>query len=203
MIIKIIFDLPPEYISNKHIEFVEIALSSKWTNVSSISSDIAETILPRLIQSKEKNLLLNLLRVIIKPKKIKQNTFLQKEALIDEYWLSEAIAHHAKEIIEICGLDVAQVVISQIQAILDEDDQQFSIAAVTTIEEDPRQSIDGYENQLICLLRSTFEQTDPALQKDMLGKLISSKHSIFRRLGIHVIGFHYSAFGHSFWTWAK
>lgn len=202
MIIKIVFNLPVKYIEEKHIKFIETALLSKRGNSTLISGEITQTILPHLVQSKNKNLLLKLIEIIIKPQKNKENMLFHKTSLIEEYWLSEAIGKYTKEIIAVCGLEVADVVLGQIEAILEEDENQFSFAVINTIEDSSQNSLeDSYPYQLIYLIRNTFEQTSPDLQKGIVTRLIHSKYAIFNRIGIHVINFHYAAFAHLFWSW--
>jgi hypothetical protein len=202
MVIKTIFSLPVENIAEKHVQFVETALMSKWSNSTLISSEITQTILPYLIRSKSKNLLLKLVEIITKPQKNKEDIFFHKTSLIEEYWLSEAIGQYTKEIVALCGLDVADVVLWQMEAILKEDENQFNVAAITTIEDSSQNNLeDSYAYQLVYLIRNTLEQTSPDLQEGILAKLIHSKYGIFKRVGIHAINFHYAAFSHLFWSW--
>jgi hypothetical protein len=63
VMIKIIFSLPINKITENHIEFIRLALTSKWDNI--IASEIGNTVLPKLLQEKAESLVLNLLDIIL------------------------------------------------------------------------------------------------------------------------------------------
>ena len=202
MVIKIIFSLPVVNIAEKYVQFIETALLSKRSNSTLISSEITQTVLPHLIQSKSKDLLSKLVAITIKPRKDNESITFHKKSIIEEYWLSEAVRKYSKEIIALCGLEIADLVISQVEAILKEDENQFNFAAITTIEDSSQNLMeDSYASQLIYLVRNTLEQTSPDLLKRHVEKLIQSKYPIFKRIGIHTINIHYSALGYLFWSW--
>ena len=52
MIIKIIFKLPIEHITENHIQFIETALLSEFSNTTLLSAEIEKTAFPHLINNK-------------------------------------------------------------------------------------------------------------------------------------------------------
>lgn len=204
MVIKTIFNLPVERITLKHVHFIETALLSNYSNSILLSAEIEKTILPHLIKYKNKSLLLKLLEIIIKPKQKKTILNIEKTSIMDEYWFSEALKKNRAKIVEICGLKTADIIIHQMDLILKEKKNSFSIVFIPTIEDNAQTMFpDKYENQLVYLLRETLEQVTPPLQQNVLVKLLQSQFPIFKRIGIHIINFHYTPFGNLFWSWKK
>lgn len=202
MIIKTIFKLPIEKIVANHIEFVEIALLSKFSNTVLISAEIEKTIFPFLIENKNEDLLLKLLEIIIKPRKSKEPFSLETTSIMEEYWFSEVLKKNKRKLVEICGLKSARIVIKQMKSILKEEESSFNIATIPTIEDSSQIMFpEKYEWQLVSLLRETLEQAIPPSQADLLSEMLQSQFSIFKRIGIHTINYHYQAFANLFWSW--
>ena len=82
--IEIIGTLPIDRIGRKHIAFMGTALKSsgEW-----VSSEIGETVLPKLLSEGKKSLSLNLLKVMLDAKVV--NGWIHP--VMEEYWLKEAI----------------------------------------------------------------------------------------------------------------
>jgi hypothetical protein len=203
MIIKTIFKLPINRITEDHIKFIEIALMSKFSNSVLISAEIEKTVFPYLVEKECKNLLLELLRVVIKPRIGKEPySFFEKSSIMDEFWFSETIKKFAKKLVEICGLDIARIVIDQITSILRDEEKSFNVVSIPTIEDSSQNLFpEKYECQLVYLLRTTLEKTDTPLRADFLNELLQSQFPIFKRIGIHTINYHYQKYGNFFWSW--
>jgi len=204
MIIKTIFKLPVEEITDKNIQFIETVLLSNYSNSILISAEIEKTVFPCLIDGKSKTLLLKLLQIIIKPKNKEAPLLIEKTSIMDEYWFSEALRKNRLKIVEICGLDTAELIINQMTSILSEGDRPFNVVSIPTIEDSSQTMFpEKYESQLVYLLRETLEQATPPSQQAILIKLLQSEFSIFRRIGIHIINFRYAAFTNFFWSWKE
>jgi hypothetical protein len=207
MVIKIIFKLPVERITEKHVQFIETAYFSKFNNSVLISSEIEQNILPLLIHEKSKKLILALLKIIIKPRVSKEtSSFFEVSSVMDEWWFSEAMKKHRGEIAKICGLDAARIVIDQMSSILKDEEEDrahaFNIVSVPTIEDDPQTMFpEKYECQLVYLLRDILDLAEPPSQASLLNELLQNRFSIFRRIAIHVISYHYCSFSSLFWSW--
>lgn len=210
-IVKIIFSLPIEKINNTHIEFIKLALNSKWYN-SLVSSQIEETVFPKLLNGaeKSKNLILELLKVILDYKKIKKDSILKEEdsfdyiSIMDEYWLFESLKIYKPQIAEVCGLEAAKVAIQKIEKIVSEDKSQFNPIWISTIEDHPQTNFpDKYQNQLVYLVRDMFERSEPPKIEEVIRNLLNEKHSIFKRIAIHIINYHYNELNQLLWHWAE
>ncbi|BCD68812.1 SIR2 family protein [Nitratiruptor sp. YY09-18] len=211
VMVKIIFSLPIEKISNKHIEFVKIALNSKWDS-SLVSSEIKETVLPKLLNEgeKAKNLILELLKVILDYKKIKTDSILGKEdsfdyiSIMDEYWLYESLKIYKPQIAKICGFEAARIAIQKIKEIVTEDKTQFNSIWIPTIEDHPQTSFpDKYQNQLVYFVRDVFELSKPQEIKEVIRNLLNEEHPIFKRIAFYTINHHYEELNHLLWNYNK
>ncbi|MGA1863252.1 SIR2 family protein [Deferribacter thermophilus] len=211
VMVKIIFSLPIEKISNKHIEFLKSALNSKWDN-SLVSSEIKETVLPKLLNEgeKAKNLILELLKVILDYKKIKKDSIFKEEdsfdyiSIMDEYWLYESLKIYKPQIAKICGFEAAKIAIQKIKEIVTEDETQFNSIWIPTIEDHPQTSFpDKYQNQLVYFVRDMFDLARPEEIKEVIRNLLNEEHSIFKRIAIHIINYHYNELNQLLWHWTK
>lgn len=203
-IIKIIFHLPLEKITNEYIKFIEIALLAKFANSVLISAEIEKSVFPLLVKNRKKSLLLELLKIIIKPKKIPQTPTLEMTSIMEEYWFAQVLEKNRKGIVKICGLETAELVIKQIELILMKNNNAFNIVSIPTIENSSQIMFPNkYDWQLVCLVRTTLEQTNPSDISHLLNYLLQSNHSILNRLAIHVINFHYSLYSRKFWNWKE
>ncbi|BAI79797.1 conserved hypothetical protein [Deferribacter desulfuricans SSM1] len=211
VMVKVIFSLPIEKISNKHIEFVKIALNSKWDSLL-VSSEIKETVLPKLLNEgeKAKNLILELLKVILDYKKIKKDSILGEEDSFDyvpimgEYWLYESLKVYKPQISKICGLEAAKIAIQKIKEIVTKDKTQFYPIWIPTIEDNPQTSFpDKYQNLLVYFVRNMFEFSKPQEIKEVIKNLLNEEHSIFKRIAIYIINQHYKELNQLLWTWGR
>jgi len=202
MIIKIIFELPLKKITNKHIKFIETALFGKYANNVLISAEIEKTAFPFLIKNKKKSLLLELLKIVIKPKKNLQDSTIEITSIMEEYWFAQIFEKNRKDIVKICGLETAELVKNQIQSILMKNGYAFNIVSIPTVENSSQIMFPNkYDWQLVCLLRTTLELADPSNVLDLLNDLLQSEYAILNRLGIYAINYHYLWYSKKFWDW--
>jgi hypothetical protein len=207
VIIKIIFSLPVKKINKEHIEFLRIALSSKW-DVTLLAPEISETILSKLFNKKAENLILQLLDVILDYRKIKQQPlFGEKEtyeytSIMDNYWLEEALKKHKPGIAKLCSIRAARIAIKKINCILKEDKSQFNNIWIPTIEDHPQTRFtERYECQLVHFVRDMYELSVPQKIKKEIENLLNEEHPIFKRIALHIINYYYKHLNELFWRW--
>jgi hypothetical protein len=197
VLIDIIFKLPVEVVEDKYIVFIEHALNSKINKVY-IAIQVYESAFPFLISNKKTDLLLKLLDVIFNYEEC--DNFYKYSSLVENYWLSKAIFEYRTEIIELCGMDAAEMILHKIEEIISEDDTQFRTALITTIEDsDQNINEERYAYQCVSFVRDIFEATDPEILKPIISDLLSKSHPIFRRIAIHTISYHYNSLHEIFW----
>lgn len=205
--IKVIFSLPIDNITQKHIEFVRSALNSRFDNTL-VASEICNTVLPKLLQKQAESLFFNLLDIILSFKKIEKKLFYDDKkmyeytSIIHEYWLREELRKYKQKIAELCGIDAARIAIGKIKKILEEDISKFNNIWIPTIEDHPQTNFpDRYECQLVHFVRDMFEFSEPKKIKEEIGKLLKEEHPIFKRIAIHIINYHYKDLNELFWQW--
>jgi len=201
IITKIIFTLPIENITKEHIEFIEIALKSKW-DTTLVTAEIGKTVLPKLVNNKAKELVLKLLDVILAYQKSNKEITDEYTSVMDDYWLNEALKRHKPAIAKLCGIGAAKIAINKIKSIVNEDKSQFNNIWITTIEDHPQTSFpDQYECQLVHFVRDMFEHSEPVKIKEDINNLLKEEHSIFKRIALHTINYHYKELNELFWNW--
>ncbi len=201
MITKIIFLLPLEKIDNKHFEFIRIALNSKWDNTL-IASEIGDTIIPILLESQAKGLIIKLFEIILDYKEVQNNSFDKYTSLLGDYWLTELLKKHKEDLSRLCGLDIASIALAKIQEIIEKDKSQFNNIWIPTIEDHfQTTSPENYVNQLVYLVRDIYQDTNPEKTKNKIEELLKYEHPIFKRLALHIISYHYEELNSLFWEW--
>ncbi len=207
LMIKIIFSLPIDKITENHIEFIRLALTSKWDTIL-VASEIGNTVLPKLLQAKVENLVLNLLDIILSYKKIEEKSYFDDKktyeytSIMDEYWLEEVLQKHKQKIAELCGIDAARIAIGKIKKILEEDISQFNNIWIPTIEDHPQTNFPNrYECLLVHFVRDMFQLSEPQKIKEEIENLLKEEHPIFKRIAIHIINYHYKDLNELFWQW--
>ena len=205
-IVKIIFLLPIDKITEEHIGLLETALKTEWDS-SLIASEIGETVLPKLINEKAKDLLLQLLNFILDYKKVKGNPIFGEEesyeynSMLNEYWLRKTITKYKKKIAGLCGIEAAEIALKKIKAIVNESKQQFNNIWIPTIEENLQTFFpERYECQLVYFVRDMFEFSEPQKMKEKIRNLLKEEHPIFKRIAFHTIDFHYEKLKDLFWN---
>ncbi len=200
LITKTIFLLPINSIKDKHVEFLRTSLHSKSED-SMISSEIRESIIPRLLELKAKKLLILLLEIVFEYK-IQENNITEKFVpLINEYEFKAILRNHKDSIFNLCGKKATGIVIKNIKKIIREDHSKFNNSRIPTIEDHSQTNFpDRYECQLICFIRDYYQISNP---KDIFKKikwLINQDHPIFKRLAIYTINYHYDKLSSIFWS---
>ena len=121
-VIKIICALPIERIESQHVTFIGIALKSR-AGATLVHSAIGETALPKLLNGKAKELTLLLLEDILDAEVIHADI----RAVMEEYWLWDALQKHEQAIAELCGVEAVQITCARIRALINEGAYSFNV----------------------------------------------------------------------------
>lgn len=201
MILKIISTFPVEKIKIQHVEFIRDALKSKW-NTTLVAGGIGKTILPKLVKSKAKELVIKLLDIMLDYQK-EENEFHEKyKSIMDDYWLNKALNKYKTEISELCGIEAAEIALEKIKEIIQLDDSHFNYIWIPTIEDHSQNSLaDKYECILLRFVRDIFELSEPDKVREKIEILLKEEHSILKRLAVHTIKHHYKDLNDLFWKW--
>ena len=200
--VKIISTLPVKRIKEQYIEFIRIALKTKW-DATLVSSEIGKTFIPKLIKEQAKYLLLELLDVIFDYKKVEKDYIDKYVSIMDNYWLFDALKKHKHKIAELCSIEAAEIALKYIKSIIQKDKSQFNNIWIPTIEDHPQNSFpDRYECQLVHFVRDMFELTNANQIRERIKKLLKEEYPIFKRIAIHTINHHYKDLNDIFWNWS-
>ncbi len=198
-IIKILCTLPTNNINDLHLKFIEEALNTRWGN-HLFARTLCKEFIPKLIKDQAKNLLLRLLEIILIYRKEIKGLTDKYKSIIEEYILNDFFDKNKKGIADLCGEEASLIGIKQIGEILKKDKYEFDIHSIWTIKDErqPR-STDSYEYQIVRFVRDIYEQSNPETSKEDISILLNKKHSIFKRIAIHVINHHYKNLNDLFW----
>ena len=203
-LIEIIGALPIDRIECKHITFMGTALKYGW-----VSRTISEIILPKLLSEGEKDLSLNLLKVMLGAKVTNRRI----HPAMEEYWLKEAIKQQEQAISELCGFEAAQIALAQIRTLVDAGIHSFDF--VERIEVEPSYGRrQRYAELLVSFTCRLFHLASPdrvaETVKSLLKETIAASRdhqytksypATFGRIALNVITHHYADLKRLFWEW--
>ena len=194
--IKIISSLPIKDITLDHIDYVKIALESKW-DTTLIRSDVGKVLLPYLLDNNSKNLVLSLFKVMI-------DYYGKKDTGQDEYWFNELLKKNKARIIDLYGEEIIRITIETIGEITQEKKDSFNFVWIPAIEDHEQTSfLERYECQLVRLLRDAMIKLDAEKSKEIAEQLSKKDHVIFRRIFLYTIDSKYNLLKALFWGMEK
>jgi len=203
-ILKILCTLPTNNINDLHLKFIEEALNTRWGN-HLFARELCENFIPKLIKDQVKDLILGLLEIILSFIEEKDKLGREYKLIIEAYIFNDFLNKNKKELASLCGKEASLIGINKIGEILEKDKYEFDIHSIWTIkdEEQPR-STDSYEYQIVRFIRDIYEQSNPETIREDITILLNRKHSIFKRIAIHVINHHYKKLNDIFWqSWQE
>ena len=193
--IKIIGTLPIKLLEPQHIAFIEIALKSKW-KYGIVDQEIGETILPKLLDGGARELTLMLLAIILEARSVDREI----RPIMNDYWLEEALKKYGHTIANLCGVEAAQIALTQIRELAAEDSSVFHF--IHPLESDlSRLSRADYAELIVSFTNSIFQSAEPESITATIQGLLQEPHIIIRRIAVRAITDHYSNLKHLFWGW--
>ena len=208
-VIKIICALPIERIEARYITFIGVALKSR-VETTLVHSAIGETVLPKLLDEGAKELTLLLLEDMLDAEVIHGNI----RAVMEEYWLWDALQKHEQTIAELCGIEAVQIACARIRALINEGAYSFNV--IRKIDSAPSDYPDRRYAELLVgftanLLRSVeFDNSIKEIVKDLLQEGLAvtcndpvkkEARVIFGRIALTAATHHYENLKHLFWEW--
>ncbi len=199
-LLETISHFPIKYISAQHIQFIKDALRPS-IGTSLLDHEIGKLFLPKLIREGARDLIIELLDVILHYSKSDREYIREYISVIDPYYLKKALDKNKKGISEICAVEAANVAITKMQEILREDKSQFNCVWIPAIEDHEQTSFpDKYECQLVHFVRDMLEAADPKEIEPIVKDMLVEEHDIFKRLAYHLINHHYDTLSPLLWS---
>ena len=193
--VKIIGTLPIDRIEPQHIAFMGAALKSSQ-KYGLMDQEIGQTILPKLLEGGKRELTLVLLSIMLEVELIDRRI----QSIMDDHWLEEAIKRHGRVIANLCGVEAAQIALTQIRALAAEDSSVFHF--IHPVESDlSRLSRADYTELIVNFASSIFQSVEPVSITEIIQSLLQERHVIIKRIAVRAITDHYSNLKHLFWEW--
>jgi hypothetical protein len=208
-VIKIICALPVERIESRHIAFIGVALKSR-VGATLMGPAIGETVLPKLLNGNAKELTLVLLENMLDAEVIHGDI----RAVMEEYWLWNALQKHEQAITELCGVEAVQITCARIRALINEGAYSFNV--IRKIDSAPSDYPDRRYAELLVgftssILRAIkFDNSIEEIVKDLLQEGLAVTYNdpvkkearvIFGRIAFDAIIHHYEDLKKLFWEW--
>ncbi len=194
-IIKIIAVLPTDRIESQHIAFMGTALKSKW-NSGTVDQEIGQTILPKFLDGGVQKLTLELLKIMLEVRSVDGRIC----PIMDEHWLEDALKKHGQAIANLCGVEAAQIALTQIRTLANADAYLFNF--IQLVESDLSQlSHADYTELVVSFTSCLFQYAEPNNIKETVQALLNEPHTIIRRIAVKSISQHYGNLKQMFWEW--
>jgi len=191
-ILKILSDLPVNRISLQHIEYIKLALNSRWDSTL-IQSHIGKVFLPLLLDNNAKELVIKLIDILL-------DFYDKREDGSNEYWFNDILEKNKASLIKKYGEEISKKIIEKIREITTKDKARFNIAWIPTIEDHPQVSFPmRYDCQLIRFLRDSLKEFQSAKLNKIVKSLLSEEYAILKRVGIYIINVYYDNLKELFW----
>lgn len=206
-ILDIIFSLPSQFISNECIEFIRICLTSNY-DTTLISSEVCETIMPKLLKEGSKEQVLKLLDIVFDYEKNDKSTWDKFRSLMnnnsspdDSYWLAKLLEANFDKINELYGIEALGIALDKVSKIIDDNSSEFEYTILPVLGESwNSQFFESYSYTLVYFITKIFESSKPNDIRNIIADLLIKEHPIFRKIAIHTISFHYNELKSLFWS---
>ena len=194
-IVKIIGTLSIDRIEPQHITFMAVALKSTQ-KYGLMDQEIGQTILPKLLDSGKRELILALLAIMIEVESVEPDI----RTLMNDYWIEDALKKHGHAITNVCGIEAAQMALEKIRAIAVAN--RFILDFIERVESDlSLLSHPNYAELMVSFMSSVFRYAKPDSIERTIQSLLQDPIAIIRRIAFKAITDHYSDLKHLFWTW--
>ena len=119
---------------------------------------------------------------------------------MQEYWLREALKEHRESITKLCGVQVVNIALDQIQTLIAEGVTSFDRIQLVGTEpfDDPHEN---YVELLVGFVSNVLRLADPTSITETLENLLQDPQPIIKRIALTAVTHHYSDLKHLFWDW--
>lgn len=193
--VKIIGTLPINRIEPQHITFMGATLKSSQ-KYGLMDQEIGQTILPKLLEGGKRELTIVLLSIMLEVESVNGRI----RPIMNEHRLEEAFKKHGEVIANLCGVEAAQIALTQIRALDVENSSAFHF--IHPVESDlSRLSRADYAELIVNFASSIFQSAEPVSITEIIQSLLQERHVIIRRIALKAITHHYGDLKHLFWGW--
>ena len=204
IVVKLITNLPIKEISECHIRYIKFALGKVSLQVSSI---IHTDFLPKLVESRNRAILVKLLPILLGYKTI-VNTYSSSsnkyESLYDGHFLKKLSEEYNEKIYTIIEALTFSMPIKILNEIVRSDKESFNEYQIRTIENHPQSVFtDEYEYRIVYFIRDSLLLLKIDDLKTAVKHLFRRKHPIFTRLALNTVRERYKNIGYLFWDWTQ
>jgi len=195
--IKIIANLPGQFVQVSDIEIIATFLESRW-DTTLVASEIGNNLLPTLLGRGEKEKPLKLFDIVTAVKWSNGRGDFEPDSVIDTYWLKDLLERNKDRLANICPQEASEILLSRIAEITERKPTEFNIFEIAAIEDHPQNELhkDRFPNVIIRATRDLLNalvKKDRAIANGVLEELLRRKHPIFRRLALCVVGINWKA----------
>ena len=200
-IVKVIFNLPCETITDKHLVYIKKVLTSQMIRMD-VEHIIEQIALPRLLKARSSKLILKLPEILLGYYKTDGVYTDKYKSIVDKWWLHRILRKHKAKFAELCGTSISELALSLIEQIIQEDKTQFNNIWIPTIEDHYQTRFpEKYDCQLVQVVRDMYELHELDFVEKKVKDLLLREHPIFKRIAVYIINRRYEELKGHFWQW--
>ena len=122
------------------------------------------------------------------------------QPIMDRHWLEDALKRYERVIGNLCGVEAAQIALTQIRAVDAENSSVFHF--IHPVKSDlSRLSRVDYAELVVNFTSSIIQSAEPASITETIQSLLRESHVIIRRIAVKAITDHYADLKPLFWAW--
>jgi len=206
LLVGIILNLPAEEVSEKHVKLIKAIFKEKSSEMV-FSKEIVDE-LTRSVEEKEREGLNNWISVVygfkIEEYKMKFINFTEYtvKPLVHVEYLKKIRREYGNSLFKLYCPELIFELKVIMDKIIDSVDNQFNFGQISTIEDHPQGKYnDEYLSELVYLVRDAmiFEVSENK-NFEIVESFLKEKHSIFKRIGLHIIDKFYDDLKNLFWS---
>lgn|GEM_PF-4849349 len=196
---KILSNLDAKYISLEHLVFIKFVLSNNDKTL--ISGDLGGKFFDKIFETKKLEIIKSFFDLILSFE-LDQSGSRELNSLVESYWLRELGKDKVDSIPLDYRVEILEVALEKIESILEYDERAFNTIWIPSIEKSSQERFGASDISKVCLdlSRDLLEKIESKNIYEKVQLLIKSKSSIYKRLSIHAINFHYNDLKQIFWS---
>jgi len=182
MLIELISTLPDEYISEKHLTYIEEIINAG----TALMFFFTEKLIPRFLEVDNKNAALKCIDLLFSNKK-NDAGYPEYLPVFSLYSYRSFIKDQLKKIVDVCGMEGYSILLDKLKSI-----RHRSCLPSMNIEDEQNRYNDDYEDLLVFYLIDYVYNLSAEDQMVAVKELLNESEIIYKRVAYYVIGKNYA-----------
>lgn len=190
MLIELISTLPDEYISDKHLTYIEEIIHAG----TALMFSFTDKLIPKFLETGNKKAALKCIDLLFSNKK-NDTGYPEYLPLFSLYSYKPFIKDKLKKIVEVCGMEGYSILLDKLKSIL-----HRSYLPSMNVEDEQNRYNEDYEDLLVFYLIDYVCNLPAENQMLAVKELLNEAEMIYKRIAYYIIGRNYAVLKELFWN---